>query len=254
MHESRRAAAQQKEIYGMADLGRIGAQSYSFRKFNFEGALDQLEALGLRVMEFCAVHFPADPADPGFGRVLETLRARGVLVPSFGVEGFTADRAANRRKFELGRALGVECLTADPEPGAFCHLEELVDEFGIRIAIHNHGPGARYDKAADTLRAVDGRHPFIGACVDTGHCVRSGERPADVIAALGPRVLSVHLKDWKTGGEETILGEGDADLPGVATALRAAGFSGPVIMEYENSPDGPVADMRKGLELWNRLI
>ncbi len=238
----------------MADLGRIGAQSYSFRKFSFEGALDQLEVLGLSIMEFCAVHFPADPADPGFGKVLETLRARAVTVPCFGVEGFTADRAANRRLFELGRALGVECLTADPAPEAFDHLEELVDEFGIRIAIHNHGPGARYDKAADTLRAVEGRHPFIGACVDTGHSLRSGERPSDVVAALGARVHSVHLKDWKIGGEESILGEGDADLPSVAQALRAAHFAGPVIMEYENSPEAPVPDMRKGLELWNRLI
>jgi len=237
----------------MADLGRIGAQSYSFRKFSFEGALDQLEALGLHLMEFCAVHFPADPDDPGFAKVLDTMRLRSVAVPCFGVEGFTADRAANRRKFELGRALGVECLTADPAPEAFDHLEELVDEFGIRIAIHNHGPGARYDKANDTLRAVEGRHPFIGACVDTGHCVRSGERPADVIAALGTRVLSVHLKDWKAGGEETILGEGDADLPAVAAALRAIDFCGPVIMEYENSPENPAPEMRTGLQLWMRL-
>ncbi len=237
----------------MADLGRIGAQSYSFRKFSFEGALDQLKALGLHRMEFCAVHLPADPADSGFGKVLETIRARGVMVPCFGVEEFAADRSANRRRFELGRALGVECLTADPEPGAFDHLEELVDEFGIRIAIHNHGPGARYDRAADTLRAVEGRHPFIGACVDTGHCVRSGERPADVIVALGARVHSVHLKDWKIGGGETILGQGDADLPAVAQALRAVDFSGPVIMEYENSPEDPVPDMRIGLELWNGL-
>ena len=70
---------------------------------------------------------------------------------------------------------------------------------------------------------------------------------------------AVALEDFGEGGAgaEDVglhLGEGDADLPGVATALRAAGFSGPVIMEYENSPDGPVADMRKGLELWNRLI
>ena len=57
-----------------------------------------------------------------------------------------------------------------------------------------------------------------------------------------------------TGGDETVLGEGDADLRSVAEALRAIDFSGPVIMEYENSPEAPVADMRKGLELWNKLI
>ena len=238
----------------MADLGRIGAQSYSFRKFSLEGALDQLALLGLDTMEFCGVHIPADPAHPLLGNAAALLQARGVRVPCYGVEGFTADAAANRRLFELGRALGVAFLTADPAPEAFDSLEELVDEFGIGIAIHNHGPGARYDRAADTLRAVAGRHPRIGACVDTGHCVRSGERPADVIAALGPRVLSVHLKDWKAGGAETILGEGDADLPAVAAALRAAGFCGPVIMEYENSPDAPVADMCKGLDHWKQFI
>jgi len=79
----------------------------------------------------------------------------------------------------------------DPTPESLKWIERFVKEYDIRIAIHNHGPGARYDKVADTLRAVEGRHPFIGACVDTGHCVRSGERPADVIAALGPKMLAL---------------------------------------------------------------
>jgi len=84
--------------------------------------------------------------------------------------------------------------------------------------------------------------------------VRSGERPAEVIGALGVRVISVHLKDWKTGGGETVLGGGDAELAAVAAALRAVDFSGPVVMEYENSPEAPVPEMRQGLHLWKRLI
>jgi sugar phosphate isomerase/epimerase len=238
----------------MADLSQIGAQSYSFRKFGFEASLDQLEALGLSVMEFCAVHFPPNPADPGLPAVLAALKSRGVKVPCFGVEGFSADAVANRRKFEFARMLGASVLTADPEPDAFDNLDELVDEFGIRVAIHNHGPGARYDKVEDTLRAVKGHHPFIGACVDTGHSLRTDEKPAEVIEKLGGRVISLHLKDWKMGGEETILGEGDANLPAVANALRAVNFSGPIVMEYENSPENPVPDMRKGLDLWKSLI
>ena len=76
--------------------------------------------------------------------------------------------------------------------------------------------GARYDKVADTLKAVEGRHPFIGACVDTGHHIRSGEEPHAVIDQLGDRVISLHLKDWEIGGEERIIGEGSMDLAAVA--------------------------------------
>ncbi|MFO7974792.1 MAG: sugar phosphate isomerase/epimerase, partial [Candidatus Hydrogenedentota bacterium] len=197
----------------------VGAQSYSFRKFDTRGAVECLKKLGVDTMEFCAVHFPPNAEDPGFAGIKEMLAAEKVLVPCFGVEDFSADTVANRKKFEFGKALGLRVLTADPAPEAFDNLEELVEEFEIKVAIHNHGPGARYDKVEDTLKAVEGRHPSIGACVDTGHYLRSNEQPHKVIEQLGERVVSVHLKDWIIGGDEQILGEGDMDLAAVAKAL-----------------------------------
>lgn len=238
----------------MNGLENIGAQSYSFRTFPFEGAISQLKALGADIMEFCAVHFPANAQDPGFPKVLDTIRAAGISVPCYGVEAFTADANVNRKKFEFARALGANVLTADPEPDSFANLETLVEEFGIAIAIHNHGPGARYDKVADTLNAVKGRHPLIGACVDTGHYLRSGEHPHEAIRALGSRVISLHLKDWRIGGNETILGEGDMDLAAVARELKAIRFAGPIVMEYEESPDNPVPDMKQGLAAWRAAV
>jgi sugar phosphate isomerase/epimerase len=86
--------------------------------------------------------------------------------------------------------------------------------------------------------------------VDTGHSIRSQEKPHDVIRALGARVHSLHLKDWRFGGPETILGEGDMDMVAVAAALKAIGFNGPIMMEYEESPSEPTADMQKGLANW----
>jgi inosose dehydratase len=228
----------------------MGAQSYSFRKFSFEDSITQLKDLGLDVMEFCAVHFPPDKDSPGFAHVKETIASAGIKVPCFGVEGFGPDEAVNRKKFEFAKALGVSVLSADPSPDAFDNLEKLCDEFDVKIAIHNHGPGARYDKVNDTLEAVQDRSKMIGACVDTGHAIRSGEAPEDVIAALGDRVISVHLKDWIHGGKEQILGEGDMDLVAVARALKAVGFHGPIVMEYEESPDNPVPDMKKGYANW----
>ena len=113
--------------------------------------------MGLTEMEFCGVHFPADPANPALPQIKAKLDAAGVIVPCFGVEGFTDDGAANGNKFAFARAVGAEILSADPTPEAFASLEALCEEFQIKIAIHNHGPGTRYDGVADTLEAVEGR-------------------------------------------------------------------------------------------------
>lgn len=229
---------------------RLGAQSYSFRTFSFEDSIRCLKELGLSYMEYCGIHFPPDAHDPGFGSVKAKLAGAGVVPLCYGVEGFTGDHEANRRKFEFAKALGIEVLTADPTPDAFDSLDTLTEEFGIRIGIHNHGPGARYDKVKDTLDAVRRHSPMIGACLDTGHALRSNEQPHAVIEQLGARMISLHLKDWTIGGEEQILGKGDMDLIAVARSLESVGFSGPVIMEYENSPENPVPEMIVGMNHW----
>lgn len=229
---------------------RTGAQSYSFRSFDFEGSIRCLKELGVPYIEYCAVHFPCSAEDATFVNVKERLLAEGIQTLCFGVEGFGSDEAANRKKFAFAKALGIEALTADPTPDSFRNLDKLTEEFGIKIAIHNHGPEARYNKVVDTLNAIKGHSPLIGACVDTGHTIRSGEKPHEVIEQLGERVLSLHLKDWLFGGEEQILGEGDMDMSAVARALVAIDFNGPVVMEYENSPGNPVPEMKVGLANW----
>ena len=228
----------------------MGAQSYSFREFGFADSIRCLKELGLNEMEYCGVHFPCDASAPELAKVKQAIAEAGISVPCYGVEGFGLDEALNRKKFEFAKALGIRVLTADPEPGSFDILDKLCEEFQVAIAIHNHGPGARYDKVADTLNAVEGHHRLIGACVDTGHALRSNEKPHEVIEALGPRVICLHLKDWKIGGDEQIIGEGDMDLVAVAKALKKIQFNGPIVMEYEESPKNPVPDMKKGWANW----
>ena len=46
-------------------------------------------------------------------------------------------------------------MSADPDPDSFESLDSLVKEFDIRIAIHNHGPTHRYNKALDVLKAIE---------------------------------------------------------------------------------------------------
>ena len=240
-----------RRVHAAADTPfTMGSQSYSFRNFPFPACMDELKKLGLSHMEFCGAHFPADAGDPGFEKVKAAIATAGIIVPAYGVEGFSADEAANRKKFEFAKALGIGILSADPTPDAFDNLDKLTEEFGIKIAIHNHGPKARYNKVTDTLSAVNGHSPMIGACLDTGHCIRSSEKPHEVAAQLGDRLISIHLKDWATGGEEQIVGKGDLDLVATVKALKAVNFSGPIMLEYEESPDNPAPDMQIGLDNW----
>ena len=234
----------------MSDYTVVGAQSYSFRNFDTAGALEQLAKLGLNTIEFCGVHFPPDPDNPALADIIDMILAQQVSVPCYGVEGFGVDAASNRRKFDFAHKLGAQYLSADPAPESFANLEKLVEEYDIKIAIHNHGPGARYDKASDTLKAVNALHPHIGACVDTGHVLRSGGVPHEVIEQLGKRVHCLHLKDWKIGGDEAVIGEGDLDLIKTVAALRAINFDGFICMEFELDPEDPTPGMKRGMQNW----
>lgn len=250
-----RAFAAKKEKEAGAPYGgfRMGSQSYSFRNFkNPADAIAKLKELGLSTMEFCSAHFKPDATDPGFAKIKELIVSSGITVPIYGVEGFGKDEAVNRKKFEFAKALGLEMMSADIEKDAFDSVDKLCHEYNIKLAIHNHGPGARYDKVADTLNAIKNASNMIGACVDTGHVIRSGEKPHEVVKALGDRVLSMHLKDWKHGGREQTVGEGDLDLIALAKELKALRFAGPIMLEYEDHPDDPVPYMKKGLENWQK--
>ena len=232
----------------------LGSQSYSFRTFDRDGAIAELKKLGLNQMEFFSGHIPVTTDEEVLAEVRATLAREGIDSPCFGVESFGPNADSNREKFVFAKALGISILTAHPDPRSFDNLEELTEEFDIAIGIHNHGPGAPYDGVQDTLDAVEGRNAYIGACVDTGHYIRSGEAPHEVLRALGSRVISLHLKDWTHGGAEKIVGEGDMDLVEVVRALRDINFSGPIMLEYEESPDNPGPDMAVGIANWRKAV
>lgn len=230
----------------------MGIQSYTLRHFKVDEALDRIQKLGLHHVEFFDAHFPIASGPDAIGAMLRNLRRRDLALSAHGVNHFSKDHEANRRIFAFANLAGIRNISADPDPDSFDSLEKLVDEFGIRIAIHNHGPGHRYDKVADVKKAIDGRHRWIGACADLGHFLRSGEEAAKVIRELGPRVFGVHLKDFdapKRDARGVVLGRGILDVPGTFRALREVNFpaDGALSLEYEESEQDPMAEVKECL-------
>lgn len=232
----------------------MGVQSYTLRNYSAEEALDHLVKLGVHHVEFFGSHFPIDPDPSKVAPMLKATRRREISMSAHGVNNFSADHESNRRTFEFANLAGIRNLSADPDPDSFDSLERLVAEFGIRIAIHNHGPGHRYGSIEQCKKAIEGRHPGIGMCADLGHFIRSAEDPIEAIRAFEGRLYGIHLKDFaeqKRRAKGVILGKGHLDVEGVFRALREVNFpaDGALSLEYEENPDNPLDDVRECLSV-----
>ena len=255
------AAAAAAGVAALAPLGRrakaaaaagslnLGVQLYSLRGYKVDEALGHARDLGFKLVEFYPGMYPLDSDAAAIDAMKKKLADLGLTISAHGVNRFTKDAAANRKIFDFAKAAGIRTLGADPDPDSFASLDELVKEFDIRVAIHNHGPTHRYNKAIDVLQAVEKHDPRIGACADLGHYLRSGERPVEVIRLLKGRLYGIHLKDFAEMQDKTkgvILGKGHINVPAVMAALVAADFpaDGALSIEYEENPQNPLADIK----------
>jgi sugar phosphate isomerase/epimerase len=244
----------------------VGIQSYSYRQFTFERALEQMQMLGVRNAELYRGHLPTTATEEQIRAARKLLEKYQVTPVAFGVENFTKDHDANRRLFEFGRRLGIRYLTADPSPDSFDSLDKLVAEFNIGIAIHGHGPQGkqlhRWHSAEVTMKAIRDRHRLIGTCLDTGHLIRCAQNPfnekldpAAQIRVMGARNFGLHLKDHDNARRtDVVFGRGVLNVQSILRALREVKFQGYIAIEYEASPDNPTADIRGCLDVFRESV
>lgn len=228
----------------------LGIQLYSLREYSVDDALKHAKDIGFTHVEFYSNMFPINSSPEKIQEIKKKVSDLGLTISAHGVNRFTKDAAENRKLFEFAKAAGISTLAADPDPDSFASLNELVKEFDVRIAIHNHGPTHRYNKALDVLHAIEKYDPRIGACADLGHYIRSGEQPTEVIRLLKGRLYGIHLKDFAEMKDKTkgvILGKGHLDCGAVVDALLAVDFpaNGAFSLEYEENPKDPIADIKE---------
>lgn len=226
---------------------KMGIQSYSLRGYTLEEALSRTRQLGLAYWEAYNDHIPVTESAEQSEGYRKKLKDAGVKLMAYGVVGFGAEKERARRVFTFAKAMGIETISADPTPEALGYMDGLVEEFGINIAIHNHGPGSRYDKIAQVQAAIQGRNRRIGACVDTGHYLHSGEDPVEAIRRFGDRVYGVHLKDVTADKRFTELGKGSLKLPEALKVLKGLNYQHCLALEYEEHPRDPIAGIEECL-------
>ncbi|MHB9024763.1 MAG: sugar phosphate isomerase/epimerase family protein [Armatimonadota bacterium] len=228
---------------------RLGIQSWCLRNYKAtDDVLRALGACGLDAIELCPVHLQAaDGAavDAALGQYAD----RGVAITSFGVVHITTDEAAARPFFELGKKAGFTTLGVSPAPEAFPLIERLCAEYGMRAAIHNHGPNDRWGRPEALDVVFNSSSPAIGLCLDTGWMIAVGGDPIEAVHRYAGRLYGVHLKDFvldENGAwEDVILGTGKLNLPALLQALDAVGFAGYTTLEYEGEADNPIPSIKR---------
>jgi inosose dehydratase len=225
---------------------KMGIQSYSLRAFNVDEALTISKKLGLHYWESYPAHVPVNSVPKYIGEQKAKMAGFGVKLMAFGVVPFEPNESKAREVFDFAKAIGIESISASPQKNeaTFKLLDKLVEEYEINIAIHNHGPeDKQFGKIDEVVNAVKDHHPRIGACVDTGHFLRSKENPVDALERLKDRVFGVHLKDVKDATMFKILGEGDLDLVGCLKILDKIKYKYCLALEYEENEKNPVPDL-----------
>jgi hydroxypyruvate isomerase len=209
------------------------------------------------------------------GQVEEALRETGVAVTCFVSEpaGRLADPETHaeflegvERSAQLATRLETRSLiivTGDTLPRvsrmrqrdaitqALVRAAPIASAAGVQLVLEplntrvDH-PGYFLDSTAEGLDIVrEVNHPSMRLLYDLYHSMAMGEEPEHVLAGSGHLVGHVHIADVPGRHEP---GTGRIDWPRQLAALRKAGYSGAIGLEYM-----PTRDTESSLELIRRL-
>jgi sugar phosphate isomerase/epimerase len=238
----------------MSKATDFGVQSYCFREFkdNAEVA-KKVREIGLDKLEICGVH--ADFNKPSaFKDVVKTYADNGVKIISLGVETFTG-KDHERNAFECAALAGAKHISVhfqvDTFQDAIKKTQKLSDEFGIKIGIHCHG-GYQFGGSPDVLDyLIKLGSPQIGLNIDTAWCLQIGPwrgKPVEWVEQFAGHIYGIHFKDFiferNSQWVDTVVGEGNLDLPAFLKALEKANFDGMAVIEYEADPQNPVPALK----------
>ncbi|HKX29288.1 MAG TPA: sugar phosphate isomerase/epimerase [Blastocatellia bacterium] len=229
---------------------KVGITSYTTRKLSLDDTIKALDRLGLKYISLKDFHLPLKSSKEERQAIAQKVRGAGLNLVGCGVITMK-DETEVRAAFEYARDAGIPTIVGTLDPDKVQFLDQMVKEFNIRVAIHNHGPeDKRFPTPDSVASAIEKLDPRIGLCIDIGHTIRAGVDPAQAIRKHAKRLYDLHLKDVTAAvaqGKNIECGRGVIDLASVLKALREIKFQDHVALEYEINADDPVPGMAESI-------
>jgi sugar phosphate isomerase/epimerase len=231
------------------------------RRWQFEQCIEEAVRIGADGISLETCFMPS--FEPGYlGRLKDTLDHHGLermlaWGHPDGLEGGKKPEAAREIEQHLTscKALGVNLMRIVGSSLSFRNephgpqiqrvsaiLKETVkkaEDAGVRLALENHIDFTA-DEILEILANVDSE--YLGVNFDSGNTLRVFEDPVEAARKLAKRTYATHMKDIAPGHgsprdwtfwASAPCGSGIIDMPGVVTALRAAGYRGMLCVEID---------------------
>jgi sugar phosphate isomerase/epimerase len=228
----------------------LGIASYTFRKFSLEDTLAMTNRLAIKNIAFKDFHLPLTATDEEITRTVEKVKQAGLNLYGGGVI-YMNDEAAVHRAFDYAKMAGMKVIIGVPAHELLPLVDKKVKEYGIVVAIHNHGPGdEKYPNLESIYEKIRDLGNGIGICHDIGHTQRYGEDPVKDTVKYFDRILDVHIKDVTAAsaeGKTCEMGRGIIDLPGFFKVLIQNNYQGKASFEYEKDENDPLPGLAESV-------
>ncbi len=239
----------------MAEASRVGISTASFFPHLLtEEAVEAAARLGFAVLELF-LQAEAEYA-PSFGSEL-ARRARDTGVRIHSLHLFATlfdlwspyrrvyDESRDRylRTLEIANRVGATALTwhglryqldnplwVEPFIESTLWAAQKADEAGVLLCLEN--VSWCYLRRTEHVERLKALPVPIGFTFDPFHAAEAGDTPEAVARAMGSRMHTTHISDYRRGGPRHLPpGEGELDWETIAAALREIDYRGPLILE-----------------------
>jgi len=228
----------------------LGLASYTLRKFSLDEALAMTKRVGLKYICLKSFHLPLEASPEAIAAAAEKVKQSGLVLYGGGVISMQNEAQVDQA-FDYAKAAGMTTIVAAPKPEVLPLVEKKVRQYGLQVAIHNHGPGDKvYPTPESVYEKVRGLDPRIGLCIDIGHTARIGADPVQSAEKYADRLLDVHIKDVSAAapkGQTVEIGRGVIDIPGFLRALLRIKYRGIVAFEHEKDEGDPLPGLAESV-------
>lgn len=250
-------AAQEYKISG-ADL-KLGVASYSFRKFSRTQAIQMTKQLRTPYLNVKSFHLALESSPAEIEAAKKEFADAGIVIVGIGNVDFQKEDDTDiRSKFEYAKGLGAPLIVCAPTQVTLPKLGKFVQEYDIKIAVHNHGPEDKhFPTPQSVLKIVSDMDPRCGLCIDIGHTARTGVDVVQSIAEAGTRLLDMHVKDlsdMRVKESQVAVGEGKMPFPEIFRQLVKMKYKGSVNLEYEIEDNNPMPGMQKSFSYMRGVL
>ncbi len=247
---------------------RLGIAGYTFVKFKLDPTLEMVKKVDVHYLCIKDFHLPLKSTD-------EEIAAFHAKCKSFGITGYgvgpiyMGTEEEVNSAFAYAKRVGVKTLVGVPfklvdkkrvsSPELLKLVNEKVQEYDIKYAIHNHGPDMpelfpSADSAMELIKDMDKR---VGLCLDIGHQFRDGKDPVKTVTQFADRIHDIHIKNVTSSdkkGRGIELPRGAINMTAFVLALRKIKYSGMCSLEYEKDMDDPMLGVAESIGYYRGVM